>query len=292
MKEFEEYENKIAKYLEGNMSDEEEEMFMQELNDNAALRKQYEEELLVSALLSNEDKKVESIQDSSFHKKDDNLKGRKHNVRNVPFPAFTTGYKYIAAATLVIAISVSVFFITQNKNVQHPVVAESNNKKNAPANTDSSLNTQPYSKNDDSLAESLFNEYYTGYTSKNDPAEISNYYSYYQNKQYDKVIHAQKSGYEVMGTDNRQQVLNQYMLLYKGLAYLETNNIKNAIKSFDSVLKTSGKNSSIYYNAEWYCTLSYLKENNITKADSVLDNILQSASPYKNQATQIIERLK
>lgn len=294
MSAFEDNEERIERYLEGKMNQEEREMFMQELNINEALRKQYEEELFMSALLSNDDDgEIESVSvpaviDKNFEA--DARIRRIHKKARPSFPFLHSSYKYIAAAAAVIAILIAAFFLVEKKSRQ-PVIATSNNNKKAIPKTDSANNEFQAYRND-SISKILFSENYTKYIAKTDPAEISNYYNYYDIGEYDKVIAAKKSDYATMGIDNREQLLTGYMFFYKGLSYLAGNKNADAVKNFDSVLNSSNKNSRLYFNAEWYLALSYLKAKDLNKSQSVLNNIIQSKSFYKTRAAQILQQIK
>jgi tetratricopeptide (TPR) repeat protein len=75
-----------------------------------------------------------------------------------------------------------------------------------------------------------------------------------------------------------------------GLSCIEQNKHKAAILYFNEVMKNS---KSIFYdNAAWYCAMCYLKNNNKTEAIIVLKRINNENSLYKNQAEEIINRLK
>lgn len=290
MNEFEEFEERIERYLQGEMNDDEAELFMQDLNANEVLRKQYEEELLIRALsYKGSEGQSNTLNLPAVNKevaKTESTETKKY-ARRIYF--LSARFKYIAAAVLLIVIATAIMLTVQNRNIKQITTTDSGNQRNEVVK-DSVQNEQ--FKNKDSLAESLFKKYYTVYTAKNDPVEISNYYSYYKNREFDKVILANKSDYAIMGIDKSESLLDAYMFLYKGLSYLGNNNNKSAIKSFDSVLNIAGKNEQLHQDAEWYCALTYLKENNFNKSDSILNNIIQSTSSYKSRAKQIIEELK
>jgi hypothetical protein len=293
---FEENSIQIANYLDDRMSAAEEEVFMQEVSNNEILRQQYEDELYVRALLSSDDEKSDFTNTSLFQPADEHirmietaLEKKADKKKEVSIIQLFSRYKNIAAAVLVIiAGSIIVLIISRNKNNNPLDVAKTPVQKEI----DSDKHEPPLVAQNISV-DSVFNSFYKKYTStEHDPVEVSNYYNDYEAGKYNKVISATDADYQVMGSDDKMEMLKQYMQLYKGLSYLEENKLLNAIAQLDSVMQSSVKTDAQYYEAQWYLTLSWLKKDDVTKTIRFAKEILRSSSPYKNKAGQLLKELK
>ena len=96
-----------------------------------------------------------------------------------------------------------------------------------------------------------------------------------------------------MGVNDRNDLLKQYMYLYKGLSYLEQNNPGNAIQQFNFILQSAAKPAPQYYEAQWYSMLALLKnKGKQVKQRETAKLIIRTSSPYKLKAAQILEDLK
>ena len=193
---------------------------------------------------------------------------------------------------LIIALGIGIAFISEKTKRLHQSETASTSPKNDSIIFDSAVNNGFANANHDSITQLLYNRFYSSYTALNDPVEISNYYKYYKNNKYNEVIKAEKSDYAVLGAYSRQELLNNYMFLYKGLSYLSTNEVKKAIKNFNVILNNDNVQDRLYYTAEWYCVLSYIKSNNINKARDLLNTMQQSNSPFKQSAVQLLKLLQ
>jgi hypothetical protein len=75
-------------------------------------------------------------------------------------------------------------------------------------------------------------------------------------------------------TDSKTNIL-QLGYYYKGLAFLQTNNIREAITNLNWVMNNQpGK--ALKAKAQWYLALAYLKENNGEKAAELCRNIVDN----------------
>lgn len=100
----------------------------------------------------------------------------------------------------------------------------------------------------------------------------------YHEKKYDHAIELLHSQ-----TNN---ILAKY---YLGLSYLETDNIDNAITTFEAII--DHKNNLFIEQAEWYLSLCYIKNNEDDKAKEMLNKIINSKSIYKEKAENILKRI-
>lgn len=264
---------KIANYLDNAMSPAEEAAFMQELGNNAVLRQQFEDELMIHSLLQEEEKESASIKEESHPKKTSVI-------------ALLKRYRVIAVLLLAIISGTVIFTLFSRKNKPAETAKTPANKEAAPK-TDSIPAAMPKTV----IAAEAFNHFYKPYSGESDPVELSNYYKDYKEHRYEKVISAKETDFQVMGTGEKNELLKQYMYLYKGLCYLEKNEPARAIRMFDSVLKSPNKTDTPVYEAQWYSAMAWLKKDDIDKAAEAAKHITQTTSPYKSSALQLIQQL-
>ena len=99
---------------------------------------------------------------------------------------------------------------------------------------------------------------------------------------------------EVLQNDiNSKQNILQLGHYYKGLAYIETNDNKQAIENLQWVID-SAQSPQLKIKAQWYLALIYLKENNTKKALPLLSSLSKNSNAvqYHKQANEILEMLK
>lgn len=290
MEPWEDNEERIERYLEGKMSLEEEETFMQELNANEELRKQYEDELLISALLDDEKLETDEIKAINTNRNTNDVDNRQE--KKIPNVSFSRKYSLAIAAIAILIIATAVLLAVKTQNpVQQTTSINHTNKEQPSVIAGDSLKTQPSSNVPATLyASALYHKFYTPYVAKDNPVEISAYYNDYKLKNYKNVLAASAGDYQVMGAEANQQSLNNYMHLYKGLSYLEINQAQKAIPQFDSLLTTT-TSPSLRYDAEWYKGLSYVKLNKIDSAVIVLSMTMHKSSPYNDKAKELLTEL-
>jgi hypothetical protein len=296
--EFEANALKIANYLDGRMNPSEEEGFMQELSNDKGLRNQYEEELHIHALLTFEEKESGASDIPFFQSADEHIRMietalRKGNEKKASIISIFNRYRNFAAILLVlIASGFIVFIINRNKYINHPEIAKKPAKLDTSKIETTGNRVQP-SLAKGTISDSVFRHFYKPYSSsEEDPVEISNYYIEYKKGKYAQVLSATEADYRVMGSDNKAELLKQYMHLYKGLSYMEENEPANAILQFDSLMQTSDKTAPQYYQAQWYSALCLLKKNDLNKAVALAKKISQSPSLYRQEAGHLAEELK
>jgi tetratricopeptide (TPR) repeat protein len=76
---------------------------------------------------------------------------------------------------------------------------------------------------------------------------------------------------------------------YLAVTYMAINDCKNAEKFF---LKLLNKNQAINDKVLWYLALSYLEENNTTKAAEYLQQLTVTQNIYTENATKILKNIK
>jgi len=77
--------------------------------------------------------------------------------------------------------------------------------------------------------------------------------------------------------------LNDEFVLYLGNSYINTNQEKKAILTFEKI----EKNSKYYENAKWYLSLTYLKLEETEQTLSLLEEIIQYNGIYRNPAMNL-----
>jgi hypothetical protein len=262
---------KIAQYLEGGMSPGEEVAFMAELNQDEVLRKSFEEVLLLREVLgaaASSGARVVSL----------------FRVRGIAAAC-------VAIILVVVGVArLPVFEHPFVANTGGPVVPKSDEVSRFPLNSGQGavVTVQP---------DSLFAEFYSSYVGEKDPVEVSLYYQRYRAGDYVSVLAAKEEDYRLMGTGGRSGVLNQYMQLYRGLAYLAEKQPVRALGQFDSLLISPHVGKALYCSAQWYAVLASLQRKDIS-ADSALAAaargarvIGQTASPYRQRAASLSEVL-
>jgi hypothetical protein len=140
------------------------------------------------------------------------------------------------------------------------------------------------------IAEKSFAKFYKPYSGEKDPVEISNYYNDYKQHNYDAVIKAKESDYQTMGTGDKNEILKQYMHLYKGLSWLELNEPETALEQFAAISKSSLEDRRPYYESQWYSVLAWLKGNDITKAREQAKEIIKTKSPHNFDAEKFLRQ--
>ncbi len=284
----EENNSKITNYLEGNLSADEEVSFMQQLGNDALLREQYEEELLISGLLRQQEKD-DALINLFSHTDDktttgDNMPAKKKSA----VKELWINYRNIAAIVLVI-VAASFIFLFIRKSSKPPAGIANTAKDTALRTADRAMNiTRDGKKNTDSVFKEMYSAYIAG---EEDPVEVSEFYEAYRGGRYAKVLSATKEDDQQMGAGNKNSEAERYMDLYKGLAYLGSNKPDSAISKLDAVMRKRSKTSKLYYDAQWYVALAWLKKKETGQALMIAKDIWQSASPYKLKAEQLVKYL-
>ena len=77
---------------------------------------------------------------------------------------------------------------------------------------------------------------------------------------------------------------------YMGLCYMEKNNFKQAINSFQKVIIE--KDNLFIEQAEWYMALSMLKTNEVKESYTILNRIVDNKEYYQKNAKELLNKLK
>jgi hypothetical protein len=267
------------------MSAAEEEAFMLELGDRADLRKQYEEELLIGAAFAIEKEEV-TITNQENNKP---LPGQIQQNRFPILVRWLIRYRVVALLVLsLISVAVVLAIITiRNNKVDNAVATDKRNdfKKDTLIKTQERIISSK-------IAGELFRRYYKSYSTEKDPVELSIYYNDYKAQRYDEVIKAKETDFQVKGSNEKRELLNQYMQLYQGLCYLEKDKPVKAIPQLEAASQSHFKKNLLFYDAQWYLVLAWLKNDNAGKAGIIAGEIVKSTSPHRQAAAELISSLK
>ena len=191
----------------------------------------------------------------------------------------------IAAAAAVIIAVVSIIFLKPKKDIDK-VIVQSNDTNSVKKNDTTAITiTQP----NDSIKTLTFIKLYQQYFStdvvpENYPMYLAEALTNYQSGDYAAIQKLNLADIpEIRGTESKQPViaLGHY---YKGIAFLKTNNTKEAILNLQWVQKNSA-DKNLQLKAQWYLALAYLKNNNAAEAIKLLKNMAAKSTyhRYKNK---------
>ena len=273
---YEANEVRIADYIDSKMSPAEEEAFMQELGSDALLRQQYEEELLMRALLREHRQEAPEIMlqpaDEHLEMVEDALRKRGGGY-----------FRWLAAAAVFVLCGVLIWLVARRNHAAPAASPEVVRKGgNAPAGQGP---VEP-------PADSVFARYYIGYTKdEDDPVQASIYYKYYREGKYSEVVKAKDADIGQLGFE-QAVAAQEYLHLYQGLSLLATQDAAGALVRFGQVMDKINPRNVLYAKAEWYSVLAYLKNKNVEKAEGLAQHVVQTNSPYKQQAGNLLKVLK
>lgn len=295
-----EYAIRIAAYFDDAMTAAEEEAFMQELDSNEALRREFEDELLVRGLLGEAKENLVSGKEllpqptgARLATMEKPVEDKGVQNKQVPVVPMVRRYRLVAAVAIGLVVTTVLFLLA--KKDRSDAVVQTNTKKDTAAKLtkagphgDTPDNRMP-ALVQNKKRDSAFNLFYEPYRSENDPPEVGDLYTAYRKGRYAEVLSATEADIQLMGTGDREDVLAQYLHLYKGLSYLAENKPVPAIEQFNEAMK---KSNASFYQAQWYCALAWLRAGEIDKSLMQLKNISGTASPYVNKAKNLISLLR
>ena len=267
---------RIADYLDGKMSPSQEEGFMHELGQNPALREMFEHEVLMGALVRQDNLEAPAVP--------------LHPERRLP------RFRIVAAAAVFAGlVGAGIYIFSLNHRQTAPSAA-------LPLHADTVLPrtqdtggaaTEPLDSRGDVAAkvspDTLFARYQQPYDGVKDPVEVSYYYNLYRKGRYAEVLGARAEDFQVMGAgDSRNALLRRYMQLYKGLCWLDRDQPGKARRSLDSAWRSSGPGEAISYTAQWYSLLAALKEGDRAAIADLGGRLSRRPNPYQDRARKIV----
>ena len=263
----EQYE-RIIHFLDAEMTLAEMEAFEKELVSNSEMRRQldFEQTLRNDFALQN----ITSLPVAGAESGEENTRG---------IPVKTTSIrKWLAISAAAAAIVIVTFFVFFRQTHQPTTeVANTTDVEEQPNNLPKATDTARI-KNDAAIdLASLFKQYFIkdaipeGY-----PLYLAEALTDYESGKYATLQKLNLHNLpETRGTDeadNKKKIL-QLGHYYKGLAFLQTNNINEAKTNLDWVLRNNPP-KALRAKTQWYLALVYLKENNGEKAAELCRNIV------------------
>lgn len=254
-----EKQDKIDRYLRGEMQTAEAKAFEKNLSEDEELRMAYEETLLLAetietvAIDEETKKSFESVSEEELKA----LLKEKKNSRRFMLRTF-----WMAAAIL-IAVVVMEF-------IRMPV----------PGSPDGIYYTyfEPYP------VEEMAPSRGADISSASLNEELQLAFSEYKKKNYVEALAA----FQLLG----ERTANEYseVNLYKAICLMKLNRYVDAIQSLQ-LLVAEGESSPYYQPACWYLSLAYLKNHERENAENLLKQILQEGGFYAEKAREVLKRL-
>lgn len=303
-----ENEDRIAAYLNNEMTDAEMEAFVKDLEQDEALRQAFQSELefwLADQEIENQEEKKHAVIDG-FESADahiefikQSLEGREE-VRIIPF---YTKYKLALSVAAMLIIIVIVYLLfnqpsTPGKQIavdqkQDSVITDSPNipNENPIANIQDSIISKP------KTADALYAAYFKRYKQRDEHggSEIG-FLSYYTDKKYSTVLNANPSDFIVRSGGSfkiEDSLTVLYIRFYQALCFLETDKAAAAIAIFKLINLSTIVNNSLRDDANWYLALAYLKQKNTNAAGSVLKQIAENKNAlHYSAAKELLSELK
>jgi hypothetical protein len=324
----EQYE-RIMKFLDGDMSVEEMNDFEKELKANPEMRKQMDFEQLVRERIElTNQKNEENIYEEKNYRIENDQATRsqiekvhkqwmeqkkikslqtlvtdteKKRAKIISFP----GWLNIAAACFLLLVAGTVWFVA-HKPDQKPVV---NNIKPIDSIKEDRQANIAVTQNKDSLNSiksprpkinfaGLYKKYFKKDVAPEEkPMFLAEALIDYENGNYRTL---QNMNVTNLPTEkglpnndiNRTQNIKELGHYYKGLAFIEANEDKQAMENLQWVID-SAHNKQLIIKAQWYIALIQLKKGNSNKAIAILTAVLNNkATPYSRQAKELLNILK
>lgn len=254
-----EKQDKIDRYLRGEMQTAEAKAFEKSLSEDEELRMAYEETLLlaetIEAVAIDEDTK-RSFEAASEEELKALLKEKKNSRR------FMIRTLWMAAAILVAVVVMEI--------VRMPM----------PGSPEGIYYTyfEPYPVEE--MATSRGAD--TSSASLNE--ELQPAFSEYKKRNYVEALAAFQS--------LEESTANEYsgVTLYKAICQMKLNRYADAIQSMQ-LLVADGESNPYYQPACWYLSLAYLKNHQQENAETLLQQIIQEGGFYAEKAREVLKRL-
>ncbi len=241
-------EENIDKYLDGELSGAESIEFEKKMKIDEGLRKNVSINMMIQ----------EELSDKRLNKLKINLDRAYKSFRKPKSRLVLFSYKYVAAATIAVLVSVGILLTQRMK--------------------------------EESLSVDLMSEFYSPYSmnqnfrtvvsDKNDLLMLA--LENYENGDYSS---ARKSFEEISKTDPD----NYAVLFYLGITYIETEAVDKAVLMFDKIIDNKG--NLFVEQSEWYKGICYLKLDKKEEAFKQFEIIAANDGFFKKRANEILEKL-
>lgn len=254
-----EKQDKIDRYLRGEMQTAEAKVFEKSLSEDEELRMAYEETLLLAETIETvaiDEETKKSFEAVSEEKLKALLKEKKNSRR------FLIRTLWMAAAILVAVIVMEFMRLPVPGSPEGIYYAY----------------FEPYP------IEEVAPSRGTDISSSSLKEELQLAFSEYRKRNYVEALAAFQSLEE--STENEYSGVT----LYKAICQMKLNRYADAIQSLQSLI-ADGESNPYYQPACWYLSLAYLKNHQQENAESLLQQILQEGGFYEEKAREVLERL-
>jgi len=250
---------KIIKYLDGELMDEEKISLENELIQNPKMQETIKLVKEIDQIISDEDMvnfitKLNQIK-SDFNSESEN---KSHSIN---YLSKLISHNWFVYNKFLVAASIIVFIIISSVLY---------------------YNASP-------LSEKLFNQYYTAYDisviTRSNNSETDNLViaiQLYDKKMYNEAI---EKFNEILKTDKNNTAAHFFI----GMAYMETRAFDKAIENLNEVITL--QDTAFLEHAEWYLALCLLKTNQVLQAKNMVNQIKVSDSYYRAIATDLSKKL-
>ncbi|MBE7170171.1 MAG: hypothetical protein INR73_06255 [Williamsia sp.] len=305
-----EKQEKLIAYFEGKLSAEEEISFLQEVENDEALQKEFDWELLLRYEQFNElntiahQDQAEEFEPADAHI--DRIKeawkqgGTQEGSVQPASPVVRLRRFTVAAAIFVLALGAALFYLLyfkkQTPDVVHrepPVKHDSGRIHEEKMLPDPGNRERVLAENSE-RAEKAYKKYYRKYTgSEEDPVQASKYLYAYNESRYDDVINGTAKELISKGANTPNSTLEAYLNFYQGISYLHTKKSAPAITKLREVLGQVSSKNQLYYDASWYLAMAYLQGGTPADASQLLQQLADSKrnTSYKKRAAAILKSL-
>lgn len=279
----EQYE-RIVRFLDGEMELEEMEAFEDELNSHPEMRAQLDFEQSVRDSFAWQH--VSTVTDIEMVEA---ARGRTQNIPRM--------LKWVAAGAAVITALVltAVFWQKPVGKQEQTVVTTTDQVEKKP------VNPEPEAKPDAPTPDvintsvdllSLFKQYFKKDSLPDEyPIFLAEAFTDYESGHYKTLQQLDLKNIPETRSGNTKENILALGHYYKGLAFLQTGNSKNAIINLDWVVNQPDQ--ALQTKAEWYLALAYLQENNKEKAIELCRRIVsRKTDPMAKNAKKLLNSLQ
>lgn len=280
---------KIMRFLDAGMDPEEMDAFEKELSANAEMRSQlnFEQSLRDSFGSRN----IKNLADIKFEKENTEIsktRGKLTGMRK---------WWTIGAAVVTVLLLFAIFWQkkTKIKEVADVTVADTLQKPITPPV--STINVPVQDSSDRIDLQDLFKQYFRkDALPEQYPLFLAEALMDYESGNYKTLqklnLNDLPQTRSIGEADSKENIL-QLGHYYKGLAFLQTNNNRDAIENLHWVIRNQ-HDKTLRAKAQWYLALAYLKENNSEKAAALCRSIVNNkdSSILVKNAKQILDALK
>jgi hypothetical protein len=275
----EQYE-RIIHFLDANMTLEEMDAFEKELADNPAMRQQLDFEL--------------QARDSFAFNKNKIIDSTTNAIPVININSKRKKWFAIAAAAAVIVAIFSIIFLMPKKVIEKDIVQGNDTNSIKKNDTAAITITQPNDSIKTLTFIKLYQQYFTAdAVPETYPMYLAEAFTSYQSGDYTAIQKLNLAAIpEMRGNESKQPIL-ELGHYYKGIAFLKSSNIKEAIINLQWVQKNS-TDDDLKFKAQWYLALAYLNNNNINEATNLLKKIAYKSTyhRYKDKAKNLLKALE